>query len=282
MTKHASYLIEGTDGRKIPVDLHVPEVGNDRVPVIIFMHGYKGFKDWGHFPLACEYMSRSGFAVARFNFSWNGTSPESPDEFCEPEQFGHNTFSRELDDLDLVIENLWWSFSMQSRIDPARLGLLGHSRGGGTAILKAAVDERVKAVATWAAVNDFEKYMNPPDLAEWQRKGVTDVVNTRTGQVLPMYLSIRDDFYANKSRLDIQAAAKKIQIPQLIVHGTNDETVPLRDAEALKIWNPFAEFEEIQGADHTFGGKHPWTDKNLPADTLKAVLATTTFFRHNL
>ena len=39
MTKHASYLIEGPDGRKIPVDLHVPEVGNDRVPVIIFLHG---------------------------------------------------------------------------------------------------------------------------------------------------------------------------------------------------------------------------------------------------
>lgn len=282
MTKHATYLIEGTDGRKIPVDLHVPEVGNDRVPVIVFMHGYKGFKDWGHFPLACEFMSRSGFAVARFNFSWNGTSPEKPDEFCEPEQFGRNTFSRELDDLDLVIENLWWSFSLQSRIDPARLGLLGHSRGGGTAILKASRDERVKAVASWGAVNDFGKYMNPPDVDEWIRKGVAEVVNTRTGQVLPMYLDIRDDYFANKSNLDIQAAAQKIQIPQLIVHGTSDETVVLRDAEALKIWNPFAEFVELHGADHTFGGRHPWTDKNLPADTLKAVMATTAFFRQNL
>lgn len=282
MAKHATYLIEGTDGRKIPVDLHVPEVGNDRVPVIIFLHGFKGFKDWGTFPLACEMMSRSGFAVARFNFSWNGTRPDNQTEFCEPEQFGRNTFSRELDDLDLVIENLWWTISMQSRIDPARLGLLGHSRGGGTAILKAAQDARVKAVATWAAVSDFERRVNPPELEEWKRKGVADVVNMRTGQVLPMYIDIRDDFYANKDRLNIQSAAKSLQIPQLIVHGTKDEAVPLVEAEALKIWNPFAEFEELHGANHTFGGQHPWTEKNLPVDTMKAVTATVAFFRQNL
>lgn len=282
MAKSATYIIEGPDGRKIPVDLHVPEVGNDRVPVIIFMHGYKGFKDWGHFPLVCEFLARSGFAVARFNFSWNGTSPENPTEFCEPEQFGRNTFSRELEDLDLVIENLWWTISMQSRIDPARLGLLGHSRGGGTAILQASRDPRVTAVATWGAVSSFEKYVNPPNLEEWKSKGVVDVVNARTGQVLPVYIDIRDDFYANKPMLDIQAAGKKIQIPQLIVHGTKDEAVALQEAEALKIWNPFAEFEEIHGANHTFGGKHPWEEKSLPEDTLKAVAATTTFFRQNL
>jgi dipeptidyl aminopeptidase/acylaminoacyl peptidase len=282
VAKHGSYLIEGSDGRKIPVDLHVPEVGNDRVPVIIFLHGFKGFKDWGTFPLACEMMSRSGFAVARFNFSWNGTRPDNPMEFCEPEQFGRNTFVRELDDLDLVIENLWWTISMQTRIDPERLGLLGHSRGGGTAILKAAVDARIKAVATWASVSDFEKRMNPPDLVSWQEKGVTDVVNTRTGQVLPMYIDIRNDFYANQSRLDIQAATRSLQIPQLIVHGTNDESVLLREAEALKIWNPFAEFVELHGANHTFGGKHPWEEKTLPDDTIKAIQATTSFFRQNL
>lgn len=282
MSRHASYLIEGADGRKIPVDLHVPEVGNERVPVIIFIHGFKGFKDWGTWPHVCEIMSRSGFAVARFNFSWNGTSPELPTEFCEPEQFGHNTFSRELEDLDLVIENLWWAISMQKQIDPQRLGLLGHSRGGGTAILKAAQDERIKALATWAAVSDFEKHLNGPELEAWMKTGRTDVLNTRTGQILPMYLDIREDFYANKTNLDIEAAAMKIQVPQLIVHGTQDEAVPMREAEALKIWNPFAEFVELHGANHTFGGKHPWEEKSLPDDTMKAVQATVTFFRQNL
>jgi dienelactone hydrolase len=282
VTKTASYLIEGTDGRKIPVDLHVPEVGNERGPVIVFLHGYKGFKDWGAFPLACEFMSRSGFAVARFNFSWNGTSPERPTEFCEPEQFGRNTFTRELEDLDLVIENLWWTISMQKQIDPQRLGLLGHSRGGGIALLKAAKDARIKAVATWAAVSDFERRMNPPGVEQWIENGVADVVNSRTGEVLPLYVDIRNDFYANKANLDIQAATKKIQIPQLIVQGTKDDAVPVSEAEALKIWNPFAEFIELHGANHTFGGKHPWEEKSLPADTLKAVQATVTFFRQNL
>lgn len=282
MTKHASYLIEGTDGRKIPVDLHVPEVGNERVPVIIFIHGFKGFKDWGTFPLACEFIARSGFAVARFNFSGNGTSPEHPTEFTEPELFGRNTFTHDLADLDLVIENLWWTISMQKQIDPARLGLLGHSRGGGTALLKASQDSRVKAVATWASLCDFERRVNPPDLNEWLSNGVREIVNSRTGRVMPMYLDIRNDFYANKSALDIQAAVRKLQLPQLIIHGTQDEAVPLAEAEALKIWNPFADFVEIHGANHTFGGKHPWEEKSLPDDTMKAVQATVAFFRQNL
>ena len=149
-------------------------------------------------------------------------------------------------------------------------------------MLKASQDARIKAVATWGAVSDFERRVNPPELEEWKRKGVADVVNSRTGQVLPMYIEIRDDFYANKEKLDIQAAVKKIQMPQLIVHGTKDEAVPLAEAEALKIWNPFAEFAELHGADHTFGGRHPWEEKTLPEDTMKAVQATTTFFRQNL
>jgi pimeloyl-ACP methyl ester carboxylesterase len=137
-------------------------------------------------------------------------------------------------------------------------------------------------VATWAGVSDFEKRMNPANLEEWKSTGKIDVVNTRTNQVLPMYLDIRNDFYENKDKLDIQKAVKKIQMPQLIVHGTNDEAVAMREAEAIKIWNPFAEFVELQGANHTFGGKHPWEEKSLPEDTLKAVQATVTFFRNNL
>lgn len=282
MTKHASYLVEGPDGRKIPVDLHLPEIGNEPVPVIIFIHGFKGFKDWGTFPLVCEFIARSGFAVARFNFSWNGTSPEKPTEFCEPELFGHNTFTHDLEDIDLLIENLWWTISMQKQIDPQRLGLIGHSRGGATAILKSAMDARVKAIATWAALSDLERWMNPPELDHWLKTGKRDIVNMRTGELLPMYLDIREDYYSNKAKLDIQAATKSLQIPQLIVHGTKDEAVPLREAEALKIWNPFAEFFEIHGANHTLGGKHPWEEKSLPDDTMKAVQATVTFFRQNL
>ena len=71
-------------------------------------------------------------------------------------------------------------------------------------------------------------------------------------------------------------------VPQLIVHGTADESVLLREAEQLNAWNLLARLETIEGANHTFGGKHPWEPKELPEDTIKALQPTIAFFRENL
>src|SRR5574337_65639 len=160
MTKIISYVISRRDDRPIAADFHYPEIGGRPVPVIIFLHGFKGFKDWGHFPLVCENLARSGFAVIRFNFSWNGTTPGHPLDFVDLDAFAKNTFSKELFDVEAVIDDLVWRAGKEVNCDPKRIGLLGHSRGGGIALLAGFRDERIKAVATWAGVSDFEPRVN--------------------------------------------------------------------------------------------------------------------------
>jgi fermentation-respiration switch protein FrsA (DUF1100 family) len=73
-----------------------------------------------------------------------------------------------------------------------------------------------------------------------------------------------------------------MSVPQLIVHGTADNAVSISEAEKLNSWNLLAQLVEIESGNHTFGGKHPWNSKELPADTIKALQATISFFRENL
>lgn len=282
MPKVVSYTIYRDGDRPVTADFHSPEKGLSAVPVLFLLHGFKGFKDWGHFPLAAEFLARAGFAVVRFNFSHNGTTPEQPIDFADLEAFGRNTFTRELEEVSEVIDDLWMRGDLHEFIDLERIGLIGHSRGGGIALLSAHADKRVKAVASWAGVSNFEPRVNTPDLEQWYREGVAYLHNARTNQQMPLYYSLREDFYRNKKRLDIPSAVKSLRIPQLIVQGTEDDAVDVTEAKQMKDWNEKARLEIISGANHTFGGKHPWTSKELSPDMAKVLQTTITFFRENL
>ena len=65
----SSGIIDSTEGNPIRWDLYTPISGTRRIhPVILFIHGFKGFKDWGAFPDACEELAlwiRSGSLICR-------------------------------------------------------------------------------------------------------------------------------------------------------------------------------------------------------------------------
>ena len=143
---------------------------------------------------------------------------------------------------------------------PSWVGLVGHSRGGGVAILQAARDPRVRALVTWASVAGFQRY-SPEELARWRRDGRIEVVNARTGQVLPMGPEALEDLERNAAgSLDVLAAAGRVSVPWLILHGSADESVPPGEAAQLARASGAARSElvEVAGAGHTFGARHPW------------------------
>ena len=69
-------------------------------PLIIFVHGFKGFKDWGFFNLMSNWFTEQGFVFLKMNFSFNGTTPDSPLDFVDLNAFGKNNFSKELLDIN--------------------------------------------------------------------------------------------------------------------------------------------------------------------------------------
>jgi uncharacterized protein len=253
----------------MPIDLRLVE-GSECAPVIVFVHGFKGFKDWGHWPLMGEEFARLGFAFVSFNFALGGTTPEVPNDHADPEAFGRNNFSHEQNDLGKLLDALSDGTLFPSApINRSSFFLLGHSRGGAAVIVKASEDSRIKGLATLCALGDMGR--TAEDRIEWQRTGVTHVVNSRTGQQLPMYFQIVEDYERNRDRFDLVQCCQRISVPALFIHGTADTTVPASDAEWLHAACPASELLLIEGGDHVLGGRHPWTSDTLPEDTLRAV-----------
>ena len=222
---------------------------------MVVVHGFKGFKDWGLWPPFAERLARAGFSAVTLNLSGSGV--DDTGEFVFPERFGHNTFSAELQDLSRVMDAL--AAGNLGVAPPATVGLLGHSRGGGISVLHAAADRRVHALVTWAAIATVQRW-SPAERAAWRAAGVNQVKNARTGQVLPQYTGLLDDIERNAAALDIEAAAGRIAVPWLIVHGSEDEAVaPLEGERLARAGSPATtRFVLIEHAGHTFGAAHPW------------------------
>ena len=125
-------------------------------PIIIFCHGYKGFKDWGAWNLMAEAFAKAGFFFVKFNFSYNGGTMEQPIDFPDLEAFGNNNYSIELDDLDCVIDWVCSNSEIKKEGNINNITLLGHSRGGGIVSIKAEEDSRIKKVISLAGVSDYK------------------------------------------------------------------------------------------------------------------------------
>ena len=259
------------------VDLRIDDQFSNQ-PVVIFVHGFKGFKDWGHFPKVGEELARAGFAFFSFNFTHDGTTLDQPTGFADLEAFGQNNYHKELFDTEQVIQavsngRLFSEFNFNR----TEIYLFGHSRGGGVAITKAAENDLVKKVATWASIGDMKQ--TQADLDQWKRDGVVYVPNARTNQQMPMYYQFVEDYFAQEERYDLERSCKNLQIPSIFIHGTNDSTVPVENAEKLHRWANGSELALIEGGDHTFGGKHPFTENDLPEHTKMALESTIAHFK---
>ncbi len=259
----------------IRADVRYPE-GPVPETAIVIAHGFKGFKDWGFFPHLSESLAADGHAVVTMNFSHNGIGSD-PLEFTELERFARNTLTRELDEVHRVLEALVEGEILAA--PPRAIGVLGHSRGGGTAILAAAESEQVDALVTWAAVADFDRWDDETKV-RWRKEGRIHVLNGRTGQQMPLDLSLLEDFEANRERLDIQAAAGRVEVPWRIIHGTEDPAVAVAEARALAQARPAATLDLVEGAGHTFEVGHPFGGPS--PEYTRVVEATREHFRSAL
>lgn len=241
-------------------------------PIIIYCHGYKGFKDWGAWNLMAETIANTGICFVKFNFSHNGGTIENPIDFPDLEAFGNNNYTKELKDLEDVIDWTQSRFKNSHNVNTDKIYLLGHSRGGGIAIITASEDNRISKLITLASVSAFGKRTSTTgDLEEWKKNGVKYVLNGRTKQQMPHYYQFYEDYKANEERLHIESAEKRLNIPHLIIHGDNDTSVSMDEALDLKKWNPKGHLEIIKGANHVFNVKHPWIE-NKPSSEFQLII----------
>jgi uncharacterized protein len=279
MNSTKNTILPGAEGKPIALDIFCAAARP--APVVIYAHGFNGFKDWAAFDLIAARFAQAGFTFVKFNFSHNGTTPDHPEEFVDLEAFGQNNYTKELHDLQVVID--WVRDGANPHagaIDARRIYLIGHSMGGGIVLLKGGEERAVKGIATWASIGECKTpwgSWTADRLEEWKRTGVQYYKNSRTGQDMPLYYQLYEDYQQHKDRLDIKAAVKRLDVPLLICHGTYDEAVSIINAYELHAAARNAELFELD-TDHVFGRRHPWTETGLPDPAQKVVDRTIQFF----
>lgn len=262
------------NGLQIFFDAYLPSISNNGI--VIFLHGFKGFKNWGAWHQMGKYFNEEGWALVLFDFSLNGISNEGDSDISNLENFRKNTIGSELKDLHELIEHLSNIKSLQ-KANFQNLCLVGHSRGGATALLYAAAHpKQINKVITWAGVSDLKRMYAAWDKKSWEKDGFISLKNQRTGAILPLNYTCYQDL--EKPGRDVLQAAAALECEFLIIHGNKDEAVPMSDAEALYDACQHAVFIVVENAGHTFNTAHPWeADKMLPPVFLHVIKETISF-----
>ncbi|MEE9392166.1 MAG: alpha/beta fold hydrolase [Planctomycetota bacterium] len=274
----------GVDGCEIACDLDLPlALGRKPCPIVVILHGFKGFKDWGFFPELAARLAADGLAAVRINFSHNGVGLGNESQgFTRLDLFRKNRASYELRDLQTVVEALEEGTlfpSASPNLDRQRLGFLGHSRGGPIAIL-AAARRADTPVMTWASVRRLAWSEQQAEV--FRSEGKLEIPNARTGQIMTLDRSAFDDLNPLPAELDVDPALKILGARFAGLHGREDRAVALESLESLYAasWQALPTTSIISGADHVMNCRHPFLAATLEFDA--AVGLTLAHFNQSL
>jgi pimeloyl-ACP methyl ester carboxylesterase len=272
MMKIQNDIYTGAQNRKSLIDLEIPEDFNGEI--IIFIHGFMGFKDWGAWHLVMDYFVQKGYGFCKFNISHGGGTSENGIDFPDPDSFGNNTFSHELEDLNQVVR---W---IDEKVSHWKGHLIGHSKGGAIALIGGEQIEKIHSVSTWAAIASIgERFPTGEQFSKWKSKGVKYVKNGRTMQELPQKYTLYIDYMTNENAFDLERICSTIDKPIFVAHGEKDTSVDINNGRRLAKWSK-TNLSMIKHTDHVFDSRHPWISSELPSPLLQLCEKTLEFLNN--
>ncbi|MBV6515250.1 MAG: hypothetical protein HPKKFMNG_00886 [Planctomycetes bacterium] len=281
-----TFLLRGADGEEIAGDLYLP-AGEGSPPLVLILHGFKGFKHWGFFPTLARGFADNGIAAAAVSLSHCGVHGDT-DLFNRLDLFERDTWGKRLFDLRQVVEAAARGLlTDKCELDRARMGLFGHSMGGGLSVLYAARDPRIRALVTLAAISTPNRF--PPAEVEANLKayGHMKLTNARTGQEMRVGRPFFEEVSSNPEAFDIHRAASRLEVPWLLIHGVDDQSVAFEESLALLeaansngLRGANTRLLSIENTDHVLGTQHPF--RRRTAEFVQAVDAALDFFNKHL
>ncbi len=236
-----------SNGLTISGILNIPE-GAGPFPLVIFNHGHispsiytvgRGLRR------EQDYLARAGFAVLHTDYRGHGESDESP--MVDKAYDGNLEYAMDSINAILAVRE-----AKLPRIDATRIGMLGHSLGGGvTLAVLTSHPDLVNAAVLYAPVNSdvWENF------SRWRREREKD---DRTEEINGTRES-NPDFW---NALSPQFYLKNINAPVLLFHGDRDKDVPKAwsdDLHArLQALDKDITYVEYAGEGHEYGPK--WND----------------------
>lgn len=139
---------------------------------------------------------------------------------------------------------------VQRGVEPGKTGVLGFSMGGAIALLSAAREPRLQAVATDSAFADL-RHLLSREIPER-----TPVPKGLAGVFIPgITLSARLAYSIELDRIVPEKALADLKYPVLLIHSRGDERIPFENALRLKAAsaNPATTLWEVKDTKHVKG-----------------------------
>lgn len=221
------------------------ESSKETFPLVIICHGFIGNRIGVDrlFVKTAKELALHGYAVLRFDYSGCGESDG---------EYGKTGLDQLIGQTGTVID---YGAKLPS-VDPERIILLGHSLGGATASLTAAVDKRIKKLILWAAVGepfkDLTRIIGEEKMNELAESPAIDYHG---------FLLFRKFFQSLSAYFPLKQA-KSFRGDTLVVHGTDDQDIPVTYCQKyhdsfLKRRKGSCSMKIIKNANHTFSnGEH--------------------------
>lgn len=224
----------------VDATLNLPDGNGGDAPAVVMLHGFGSSKDevGNMYAREAEALAEHGIASLRISFRGFGKSDGDT---------GASTIDAQVEDALAAAEFL----RVQEGVDADRLGLLGFSLGGGVAVLAAAEHpDRLKALATWSSVGDFDTDMKEElGQATFDRARAEGIVGLDLGW---RTIALKGAFFDSLEAHSITDALKAFKGPILAVAGSEDFSAKYADAFA-KAGAAGSEAWIVPGADHIYG-----------------------------
>lgn len=208
---------------------------NKNGPIMILCHGFTTSKDSYTYIRLEKILNGKGISAFRFDFFAHG---ESEGEFEDI------TISEAVDDILNAIRFL-------KELGYSKIGLVGSSFGGIASVIVASKTDHLFILALKSPVSDdlgkLVAQESKQEIKTWKEKG-SIYYTSSDGRGLKLNYS----FFEDDKKVNGYEAAKKIKIPALIVHGDNDESVPVEQSKKIAGLMENSRLEIIQGADHRY------------------------------
>jgi putative redox protein len=201
---------------------------------IVLGHCFTCSRHTGILRQICQDLTLAGAAALRFDFSGNGQSEG---------RFEQSTYSQQISEMKTAI-----AYLQAEGVE--RIGLAGHSMGAVIALLTSVQVPQAKAICCMAgrlSGMDPERFLTRGQQDELQRQG--RIRFTSRGRDLQM----TSGFFADAEQFNLAQTIKRLRAPLLIVHGDQDEIIPVDEAHrAHGLNSAYIQLEIVAGADHMF------------------------------
>lgn len=225
-------------------------------PVVVFLHGFKSYKDWGFIPQVCKEFATSGAIAFNFDFSQNGIVDSRKPKF-DPEIFRKQTITKMMEDATIVVNYIRTNMAEITEDQfNGNIHLVGHSLGGAVSILAASKYRlKVDRIILWNSIAKLDRNTERQK-EQWVKNKSIEIKIEGCDQALPLDVSYLTDkeILGNDAILE---AISKIKQNILIVQAKEDLTTKLKEAKLLKEHaKEKAKLFVIENSGHTFGIKN--------------------------